>query len=78
MGPRQSRQPDSINIFLQSSFSDLLGSLVKPRIDDLEPVVTQRSSNCLGASVMPIKSRLGNDNSVWPLHKEETLRPEGP
>jgi len=63
---------------LQSSFSDLLGRLVKPRIDDLEPVVTQRSSDCLSASVMPIKSRLGNDNSVWPLHKEETLRPEGP
>jgi hypothetical protein len=40
-------------------------------------MVAECSSDGLCASVMPIKSGLGNDDSVWPLHKCETLRHQG-
>jgi hypothetical protein len=77
MRTRQQRQSHGVDIFLQGRFGDLLGGLMKTRIDDLEPMVAECSSNGLCASVMPIKSGLGNDNSVWPLHKCETLRHQG-
>jgi hypothetical protein len=77
MRTRQQRQSHGVDIFLQSCFSDLLGGLVETRIDDLEPMVAECSSDGLCASVMPIKSGLGNDDSVWPLHKRETLRHQG-
>ena len=70
----EQRQADGIDVFLQCRLGDLLGGLVQARVDDLETMVTKCTGDGFGATVMAIQARLGDDNSVGPLHKEETLR----
>ncbi len=70
----QQRQPDGINVFLEGRLGNLLGSLVQTRVNDFETMVAQCTGDGLGATIMTVQARFGYNNSVGPLHKEETLR----
>ena len=60
MSTRKNAHSNNIDVLLQSSFSNLLRSLAKPRIDDLEASITQRAGNDLSAAIMAVKARFSN------------------
>ena len=60
MSTRKNAHSNNIDVLLQSSFSNLLRRLAKPRIDDLEASITQRAGNDLSAAVMAVKARFSN------------------
>ena len=73
MGARQQRQADRVGVLLQHGLGDLLGRLVEPGVDHLEPVVAQRPRDRLRTAVVPVEPRLGHDDAVRPLHEVWTL-----
>ena len=75
MRAREQREADGVDVFLQRRLGDLLGGLVQTGVDDLEAVIAQRPGDGLRAAVMAVQTRLGNDDSVWPLHERRTLGP---
>jgi len=70
----QQRQPNGVDVFLERRLGDLLGSLMQTRVNDFETMVAQCTGDGLGATIMAVQARFGYNNSVGPLHKEETLR----
>src|ERR671915_1129284 len=49
---------DGVRVLLDRRLDDLLGRLVKPRIDDLHPGVAKRAGDDLGASVVAVETGL--------------------
>ena len=71
VGPRENRQADRIGIFLQRRRQHLLGGLAQPGVDDLHAGVAQRPGDDLGAAVVAVEARLGDDHPDLP-HIEGT------
>src|SRR6266702_3274998 len=65
---RQHREADGVGVLLQRGLRHLLGRLVQPGVDDLEPGVTQRAGDHLRAPIVAVETRLGDDDPVAPLH----------
>src|SRR5262245_21708021 len=61
--PRQDRQADGVGVFLERGADDLLGGLAEAGVDDLHPRVAQRAGDDLGAPIVPVEARLGDDDS---------------
>jgi hypothetical protein len=61
-------QTNHIGVFLQSGADNLLRCLAKARIDYLHAGVPERASDDLGAAVVAVETRLGNDNSDFLAH----------
>ena len=59
----QDRQPDHVGVFLEGGGDDLLGRLPKARVDHLHPGVAECTGNDLGAAIVPVEARLGNDDA---------------
>jgi len=73
----QQRQPHGVDVFLQRGLRDLLGRLVQARVDDLEPVIAQGSGDGLRATIVPVETRFGDNDSIGPLHECVTLGASG-
>src|SRR5205823_12205651 len=56
-------QSDRIDVFLQRRLGDHLGRLANARVDDFEAGVAQRAGDDLGAAVVAIQARLGDQNA---------------
>ncbi len=65
MGPGETGQPDRIDVLLYGGRSDLLGSLMESRVNDLYAGISKGASHHLYASVMAVQSRL-RDQYAWP------------
>ena len=63
VGAAQNRQADHIRVLLQRRRGDLLGRLAQPRVNDFHAGVPQRPGDHLGAAVVPIESRFGDDDA---------------
>src|ERR1035438_5791366 len=68
VGPGEQRETEGVRVFLDDGLDDLLGRLVQSRVDDLETGVAKGASDDLGATVVPIKTGLGDDDSVRAIH----------
>src|ERR1035438_10631801 len=68
VGPGEQRETEGVRVFLDDGLDDLLGRLVQTRVDDLETGVAKGASDDLGATVVPIKTGLGDDDSVRAIH----------
>src|SRR4029078_10804108 len=71
VGAREDGDADGIGVLLQRRLDDLLGRLVQPGVDDLQAGVSQGTSDDLRAAVVPVESRLGDDNSYVARHRGE-------
>ncbi len=60
---REDAQPDQCDVLLQRDRHDVLDALADPGVDDLEPGVTQRAGDDLGAAVMAVKTGLRDEHS---------------
>jgi hypothetical protein len=60
--PGEHRQPHGIGILLDDGLDDLLRRLVQAGVDDLHAGVAQGARHDLGAAVMPVEARLGDDH----------------
>src|SRR5215468_2075543 len=69
----QDRQPDRVGVFLECGCHDLLRGLVQPGVDHLYSGVTKRPRHDLGAPVVPVQARLGDDD---PDRSHDFLPPE--
>jgi hypothetical protein len=67
------RQPDCVGILLYGRLDDLLGRLVQTGVDDLESRVAKRSCHDLGATIVTIKARLGDDDARLTRHSAVSL-----
>jgi len=56
-------EADRVDVFLNRRRCDHVGGLVQARVDDLEAGVTQRASDHLGAPVVPVEARLGDQDT---------------
>jgi hypothetical protein len=60
MRARHDREPYRVDVFLNGRHSDHVRRLMKPRINDLEPSITQRSSDDFGAPIVAVETGLGD------------------
>ena len=60
--PREDRQADGVGVLLDHRGGNLLGRLMKTRVDDLHTGIAQRAGDDLRPTVVPVESRLGNDD----------------
>ena len=58
----EDRQPDGVGVLLDRRLDDLLRRLVQAGVDDLHAGVAQRPGDDLGAAVVPVEARLGDDD----------------
>ena len=68
VGTREQREPEGVGVFLDDRLDDLLGRLVQTGVDDFEARVAQGAGDDLGAAVVPVKTGLGDDDSVRAIH----------
>ncbi len=61
MSSAQYRQAHYIRVFLNRRVGDHLGSLVQPGINHFHAGIAERRGNHLGATVVTIQPRLGNE-----------------
>ena len=66
--PGEERQPDGVGVLLDHRLDDLLGGLVEPGVDDLEPCIAERPGDHLGAAVVPVEPGFGHDHSIGSFH----------
>ncbi len=69
MRARQDAHGDDVDVFLDGSLDDLLRSLPQAGIDHLHSRVAHRSSDYLGAPVVPIQARFGHEHSYLAIHR---------
>ena len=77
MCPGKNREPDDVHIFLEGGINDHLWSLAQASVDDLHAGVAQGARYDLGAAVVPIQSRLGNQHADFLLSHRLHLTTEG-
>jgi len=68
------REPQGVGVLLDDGLDDLLGRLVQSRVHDLETGVAERSRDDLGATIVPIQARLGDDDAIRAIHGKPILR----
>ncbi len=73
---RKNRQPDDVNVFLHGGAYDHLRSLTQAGVDDFHASIAQSSRNDLGASVMPVKTRLRDQHTDFLLSGIFSLQSE--
>ena len=59
----QHGQSDRVGVLLDGGLHDLLGRLVQPGVDDFHAGVAQRPRDHLGAPVVAVQARLGDDDA---------------
>src|SRR3954471_2673255 len=62
VGAGEHGETDGVRVLLQGGLDDLLRRLVQAGVDDLHPGVTQGAGDDLGPPVVPVESRLGDDD----------------
>ena len=62
VGAGEHRQADGVGVLLDDGLDDLLRRLVQAGVDDLHAGVAQRARHDLGAAVVPVEARLGDDH----------------
>src|SRR5512135_2152099 len=62
VGAREDREADDVHVLLDRGRRDLLGRLAQPRVDDLHAGVAQRARDDLGAPVVAVEARLGDQD----------------
>src|SRR3989442_6733504 len=67
VGARKHAEPDGVGVFLHRGGHDLLGRLVKPGVDDLDAGVAQGTGDDLGAAIVTVEARLGDDDADFAL-----------
>ncbi len=60
---RQDGQADDVGVFLEGRRDNLLGRLPQAGVDDFHARVTKGARDDLGAAVVPVETRLGDDDS---------------
>ena len=65
--PRHNRQSYAVNVFLYGRSRDHFRGLVQASVHHLEAGIAQSAGNDLGAPVMAIEARLGNQNPDFAL-----------
>src|SRR4051812_34294940 len=73
VGAREQRQADGVGVLLQDGLRDLLGRLVQPGVDHLEPTVAQCPGDDLGAAIVTVEAGFRDDDSVPALHAAGTI-----
>jgi hypothetical protein len=63
VGAGQNRQPHDVRILLQGGAGNHLGRLPQAGVNHFHTCIAQRARDDLGAAIVPIQSRLGDDNS---------------
>jgi hypothetical protein len=61
--PGQDRHADDVDVLLLGGVDDHLRRLPQARIDHLEPFVAQPAGEDLGAAVVPVEARLGDQDA---------------
>ena len=59
-------EADRVDVLLQRRLDDHLRRLMQAGVDDLEPGVAQRARDDLGAAVVPVESRFGDQDAQPP------------
>src|SRR5690606_25985622 len=59
---REDGQANDVGILLQRRVHDLFGRLAQPRVDDLHAGIAERTGNHLGATVVAVEPRRGDDD----------------
>ena len=67
--PEWQREADRVGVLLDRGLGDLLGRLVQPGVDDLEPRIAERAGHDLGAAVVPVEPGLRDDHSIRLGHR---------
>ena len=62
MRARQDRQADHVDVLLERGRRDHLGRLAEARVDDLEALVAQAAGEHLGAAIVAVEARLGDQH----------------
>ncbi len=62
VGAGQNRQSDDVGVLLQRRRGDMFRCLAQPGVDHLHAGVAEGARNHLGAPVVAIEARLGNDD----------------
>ena len=62
------READGVGVLLDDGLDDLLRRLVQAGVDDLHAGVAERAGHDLGAAVVPVEARLGDDHSDAFVH----------
>ena len=63
VGPGQEREADRVGVLLDHGFGDLLRGLVEAGGDDPQACVAQGAGDDLGATVVAVEARLGDDDA---------------
>ena len=63
----KNREADDVDVFLFRRGGDHLRSLAKARVDHLHAGVTQRASDDLGAAIVAIEARFGDEHANLPF-----------
>jgi hypothetical protein len=74
VGSREEREADGVGVLLHDGLDHLLGGLVQPGVDDLEPAVAQRPGDDLGPPVVAIEPGLGHDHPIGTFHEVIRIR----
>ena len=73
MGARQQRQAHGVGVLLHHRLHHLLGGLVQPGVDDLEPGVAKGAGDDLRTSVVAVEPGLGHHDPVRTLHRAPSV-----
>ena len=63
VGTRQNREPDGIRILLNHRLDDLLGRLMKTRVDHLHAGIPKRPRDDLRATIVAVKTGLRDNDA---------------
>jgi hypothetical protein len=66
VGARQDGEADDVGVFLHGRRDDLLGGLAEAGVDHFHAGVPQRAGDHLGAAVVSVQARLGDDDADLP------------
>src|SRR4051794_6514659 len=78
VGAGEHRQAHGVGVLLDDGLDDLLRRLVQAGVDDLHAGVAQRTGHHLGAPVVPVETRLGDDHPDAVVHHRLSLGGRGP
>jgi hypothetical protein len=70
----EDRQPDDVGILLKRGGDDLLGRLTKTGVDNLHPRIAKGTRDHFGASIVAIKTGLGDYDTRFPHRHKTRLR----
>jgi hypothetical protein len=65
VGAGQNRQPHDVRVLLQRGAGNHLRGLTQAGVNHFHAGIAQRAGDDLGAAIVPVESRLGDDNSQF-------------